>query len=188
MPNQFSRTTLTDRFWLYVQKTEGCWLWTGSIVRGYGKIRTGGVKAPRIAAHRLSWELHRGVVPDGMFVLHRCDVRNCVNPDHLFLGTNADNMADMARKGRAASGERNPMRLRPELRVTGERHWTKQRPEAVLRGAKNGRAKLTAADVVAIRERYALGGISQSRLGAEYGVTQNTISRIVLRQGWVESE
>lgn len=93
------------RFWSHVQKTPTCWLWQGyCIADGYGSMSVG----PKpTAAHRYSFELHKGPVPDGLFVCHSCDVRNCVNPDHLWLGTLSDNNRDMALKGRAASGSVN---------------------------------------------------------------------------------
>ena len=92
-------------------KTEssGCWIWSRSINNwGYGRIGPG--RSER-AAHRLSYRTFRGEIPDGMNVLHRCDVPRCVNPAHLFLGTNTDNMRDMASKGRTAvkRGEDNPI-------------------------------------------------------------------------------
>src|SRR5438132_871214 len=93
-----------EAFWKRVQKTEGCWLWTAS-VKGpecpYGTFSAGGTRA----VHRISYELAFGAIPAGMFVLHDCDTPLCVRPDHLFLGTQQDNMRDMIRKGRQQHGE-----------------------------------------------------------------------------------
>lgn len=101
--------TVEQRFWEKVRKSDGCWLWTGAKGQGnaaYGRIRIGGRNGALVSAHRISWEIHRDVIPEGFCVLHKCDVRLCVNPNHLFLGTPKDNSFDMVTKGRSARGER----------------------------------------------------------------------------------
>ncbi len=76
---------------------EDCWLYSKLIMKGYGHLNVYGIK---IGAHRISYEIHVGEIPEGMYVCHKCDVRNCVNPNHLFLGTHLDNMRDMAVKNK----------------------------------------------------------------------------------------
>lgn len=105
---QHDRVPPKERFWDKVEKTDTCWLWKSNRnKKGYGKLALGGQTRKWLFSHRVSWEIHNGPIPDGMHVLHKCDVTNCVNPDHLFLGTNADNIADRNRKGRQARGETN---------------------------------------------------------------------------------
>lgn len=93
----------------------GCWLWTGSVNRGgYGKTK---VDRKHITAHRWSWILHKGDIPDGLHVLHRCDVPACVNPDHLFIGTNQDNVDDRQRKDRQGKFVPIPKRVLTDEQV-----------------------------------------------------------------------
>ena len=99
---------LEVRFWKKVKKGPSCWEWTGSRDRkGYGRIAAT-LAVRNLKAHRISYQLHVGPIPPGLSVLHKCDNPGCVRPDHLFLGTNADNMQDMISKGRGGLGERNP--------------------------------------------------------------------------------
>jgi hypothetical protein len=108
--NKDRRRPIDERFWSLVERRgpDECWLWTAATDRyGYGVISESlGSRSQRtqLSTHRLSYELANGPVPDGAYVLHRCDTRACVNPSHLWLGTNVDNMADMAAKGRAMHG------------------------------------------------------------------------------------
>lgn len=98
--------TIEERFWNHVEaipEGSGCWEWTGATVKdGYGRVELShlGKRIRAVMAHRLSWGIHMGPIPPGMSVLHHCDNPPCVNPAHLFLGTQADNIRDMILKGR----------------------------------------------------------------------------------------
>ena len=159
MPKLGDRVPLVERFWSKVRKTDECWVWTASKDReGYGEIARPGKSAGMLGAHRVSWEIHFGPVPEDMDVLHTCDNPPCVRPDHLYLGTHADNMRDMALRGRARAG-----------------------PQA---GEDNPMSKLTWEMVGGIRERYATGAFTQKELGIEFLVSRQAIGRIVNGRGW----
>lgn len=146
-----NRVDVLLRFMDKVNKTDTCWLWTGSMTKGYGKM---GVDGHTVSASKIAYELFVGPVPNESDVLHECDVPACVNPEHLFLGTQQDNSDDMIRKGRDKRG------IHP--------------------GKLNGRAKLSEQDVADIRSS-AESGVA---LAAQYNVSSQTISAIRSGKLW----
>jgi hypothetical protein len=141
------------RFWRHVTKTDGCWLWTGARrPTGYGAFNgPGGIT---VRAHRYAYELAYGAIADDAIVCHTCDNPPCVRPDHLFLGTVQDNVADRQAKGRSPKGE------------------------------QHGIARLSAEDVTSIRTLYASGRYLQRELAEMYATTQGRISIIVRGKQW----
>ncbi len=155
-PAGYDRLAIERRFWVKVDKRapDECWPWVAYCGRrGYGQFR---IDYYLLQAHRVAWELVNRAIPEGMWVLHACDNPCCVNPAHLFLGTHADNMADMVRKGRGAGSE----------------------------GEKNHSAKLAEEAVRAIRKEYADTPATLRELGRKYGVHSTTILMVVRRDTW----
>lgn len=142
------RSKDVQRFWSRVTKTDSCWLWSGkpNKVNGYGRIHVNGAG---MGAHRFSYVLAHGDIPSGMIVRHSCDTPLCVNPDHLLLGTDWDNVQDQIERGRNAKGERN------------------------------GFAKLSDQDVWQIRDMYARMGWTQMQLVRHFQVNRSTIYRVI---------
>lgn len=150
-------TKETVRFFEKVEITEGegdCWLWQGAVA-GSG-YGYFYFRGKSVCAHRVAWILANGEIPPGLCILHTCDNPLCVRPGHLFLGDRASNMADMVAKGRGANAA----------------------------GENNNMNKLTEAQVIEIRRRYAAGDVSQRELGEEFGVTNSAISHITRRRRW----
>ena len=138
--------TVEQRFWANVRKSEGCWEWTAHCSNGYGQIHVDGRKGRNVSTHRLSWVLTNGTIPASLCVLHYCDNPKCVRPDHLFLGTRADNNKDRDLKGR------------------------------------NGSAKLSANDVLAIRK---IGNsATYQEIAARFGITRSTVQRVLWGESW----
>lgn len=182
---QFLLKDIEVRFWPKVKQTDSCWLWIGAKdPDGYGNFKVGNHRGTH--AHRIAYALKVGYIPPGLSILHSCDNRSCVRPDHLFLGTQLDNVNDMAEKGRArkASGDQNGSRLHPESRPRGEKHPFKLHPELHARGERAANAKFTESQVIEIRRSYKAGELSQHALARKYGVTATTINAIVLFKTW----
>ena len=158
-----------------------CWVWTAGKAEGYGVLRVNG---KNMGAHRFSWEIHYGPIPQGLWVLHRCDNRSCPRPDHLFVGTCADNEADKKAKGRQAKGERQGTYTHPESRSRGSRNGAHTRPENRPRGERHGGAKLTESDIIQIRQEYKNGNANQYELAALFGVKQSQIWQIIHYKSW----
>lgn len=145
------RKPVKERFMSHVRPVEsGCWEWTASRhVKGYGWFKFEGKIT---TAQRVSWRLFHGEIPPGISVLHRCDNPPCVNPEHLFLGTPAENTADMIAKGRQAFGPRHP------------------------------NTKLSFTQVEEIRRLWATGSMTQREIGRQFGVSPSRVSSIVRRE------
>lgn len=180
-----------QRFWDKVNKDgptmphmdSACWIWIGGSITefGYGGFSVAHKKY--MSAHRFSWQLHYGAIPNGLFVLHRCDNPSCANPEHLWLGTQADNMADKMAKGRF----RNGAYTHPEQYRRGKNHHNSLRPERLARGESHANAKLSKAQVLEIRQRYDSAPKKWGllpKLAAEYGVHLSNIFLIVKRKNW----
>lgn len=150
----YQRLSAEDRFWAKVNKKsdDECWEWQGSChSNGYG---TFWFQRADISAHRFSFLLHHGEISEGMFILHSCDNKPCVNPNHLSMGTPLDNSADMCAKGRKP------------------------------RGTKSGCAKLTDEKVMEIRELFATGDYTLKEMGVLFDINFSHVHRIINFKSW----
>lgn len=145
---------ISERFWKKVEKTAGCWRWMGAKNDcGYGKL---GVFLTEIYAHRMAMYLTGTVIPPGLFACHKCDNPSCVNPGHIFIGSNTDNMLDCAKKGR--------MR-----RAVGE---------------KVPRARFTSEQIMGIRSAYKRNLFGYLKIAKIFGVSSGCIRGIIQRKTW----
>ena len=191
------------------EPNSGCWLWTASCYNGgYGQIKVDGKTK---IAHRVAYETWVGEIPEGLCVCHKCDIPGCIRPDHLFIGTQKDNVHDCMKKERFATGDNHYSRLHPEKLARGDKngsrlhpekmsrgdnhysrlhpeklargdkHYSQTHPEKLARGEKHGRAKLTIKKVLEIRSRI---GERQIDLAVEFGVGKTTIGKILNRKKW----
>jgi hypothetical protein len=146
-----------ERFWCKVDRRgpDECWEWQAArSEHGYGAFGLTGFGSGKVPAHRWSYAETVGPIPDGMHVCHRCDNPPCVNPQHLFVGTLADNMRDMVEKGRSLKGERHNL------------------------------AQLTEAQVLAIRQAWADGGETQTQIAERFNTNKANVSQIVRGKKW----
>lgn len=149
-----SRESIADRFWSKVDKSGECWEWTGKRLARYGYGSFYLERRKRVSAHRVAYWLANNHDPSELFVMHRCDNPPCVNPDHLVLGTDLDNIRDCVEKGRNPKHE------------------------------SHGRSVLTYGQVQEIRSRYIPRIVTARMLAGEYGVSLNTIHSILRQETW----
>jgi len=167
------------------RSADGCLLYVGArFSNGYGAFWLNGKTA---RAHRIAWIIANGPVPDGMRVLHHCDVRACCDVAHLFLGSDADNIHDMWAKGRKQvySGSEHWMRKRPERVPRGDAHYLRRNPEKRRAGEQAPTAKLTWVAVREVRARVAAGERYGS-IARAFGVSNATVGLIAQRKTWIE--
>lgn len=148
------RRPIEERFWAKVEKTSTCWLWQGYCSpNGYGSIGSGNKNSP-VLVHRLSYEIYFGEIPDGLLVLHKCNIKKCVNPGHLKVGTNQDNTNDALDAGN------------------------------IHQGSKCWNSKLTERQVITIRKLLATGDYLQIELADLYNVSDTLMSDIKTNKVW----
>lgn len=188
-PSLTATVDWSDPFWSQVhpEALSGCWLWHGRDggTRGYGKYNGRW-------AHRVAYERAHGPIPSGLFVLHRCDVPACVNPNHLWLGTAADNARDMREKGRSAAGAKHGLARHPERRASGDRHPWRRDPrlaasaraaQAALSGEAHPNSRFTSAQIAEVK-RLRAEGLSFSQIARATGVSRSVAHMVCAGKAW----
>lgn len=186
------------RFWAKVDKNGPvpshmphlgrCWVWKGTANSGwYGHFS---VDKKRQYAHRLSWEMHNAPIPNGLIICHRCDNASCVRPEHMFLGTHADNANDKSAKGRAKWKAGHQLRLHPEKILRGPALSARHRRNGIIRnlgpvrrGSQCGQAKLTETDIIKICE-LRRSGVGPQRIADQFSVSRSLIQQILRGDQW----
>lgn len=156
---------VSPRFDANVQKGDGCWEWSGSLMNsGYGRFN---LKKRWQSAHRMAYSATHGPIPEGLLVCHKCDNPRCVRPSHLFLGTCKDNVHDCIRKGRCSSGDS---------------HWLRRTP-GVMAGEANPHAMLTESQVIAMLTCLS-DGMTRQEVADKFKVRKEIVSRIDRGKSW----
>ena len=166
-----------DRFWSKVDKTSnpnGCWEFSITEKAGYGCFS---IKGKKYKAHRISYKLYYGKIPNGLNILHHCDNKKCINPDHLFAGTQQDNIKDMVNKNRHAKGKYLSKKIKERKR---------KHPEDTFYGEQSPNAKLTNEQANQIRQEYIPRLISLNYLAKKYNVAKCTILKIIQNKTYIK--
>lgn len=190
--------SLTERFWAKVDRSGEHWLWMGAVSpNGYGTIGSGGKKSKTLYAHHVAYASQNGELPSGTVVRHKCDIKLCMRGKCLLPGTQLDNIQDRVdrnrtssglkhsriMKKRAARGDRNGSRTKPESRPRGDAHYMRRNP-GLRAGSKSPLAKLTERDIPEIRRLAATPGIKKKDVAAQYGIVPSAVTAIVNRTTW----
>lgn len=186
----FDPNDLMGRFLASIEKTDTCWLWRKGIssTTGYGCLS---IRSRTETAHRLAYRLFKGEIPVDKWVLHTCDVRSCVNPDHLYLGTHADNMRDVRERRRGAIGDRNGKHKSPEVleqqrQARLARLMRPPRRPPHMRGNENPLAKLDWEKARQIRAWHR-EGLSGAEITRRLGCISEPVVRSVIKgRAWKE--
>ena len=191
MPGR-KKEVVESRFWrmVAVNEVNDCWHWKGSTYDGYGSFRLN--KSKTIRAHRLAYMLSSGLdkIPDNLCCCHRCDVRNCCNPKHLFLGTKKDNTRDMIDKGRDAysGGYRHSEETKKRIGEASKGHTLSKESRRKIakknQGERSHLAKLTEKEVIEIRKLYDKKEYTQQTIANRFNVSERTVRDIKNRKSW----